>query len=137
VSVTWTLVDLADAVQQFNAAPAAMADDARDVVESEAQSAATEIVGQYPAISGTLRAGVGVEVMRGDAYYAGARVVSRSPEALWYEYGTADRHNAHGAFRGRVRPHFVLIRTMIAHRAKLNDYWRTLLRSFGLTVSDL
>lgn len=132
MTVTFTLDGLDEAIAEFRATPGAMTADARDVVESEGQAAANEIRVQYPVLSGELRSGVGVEAMREGDAVAGVRVVSRAPEAIWYEYGTAARHTSTGAFRGRMAPHFTFIRTLIAHRARLVAFWRVLFERFGL-----
>jgi hypothetical protein len=123
---------MAQEVAEFQATPAAMTSDARDTVDEAALQAADTIRAQYPSVSGELRAGVGVVAGSGGEYVAGARVVSTSLHANWYEYGTAMRHDARGAFRGRVMPHFVFIRTLEATRAHLDDAWRALLTRFGL-----
>jgi hypothetical protein len=127
-----TFEGMPEAVAAFQGTPAEMTAEARDTVADAARQAADTIRGQYPSLSGTMRAGVQAVTGAGGDFVAPGRVVSTSPEATWWEYGTAMRHTGTGAFRGRVTPHPVFIRTMIATRARLDDAWRALLTRFGL-----
>jgi hypothetical protein len=132
--ITFTFDGLDETVAEFRETPATMTREARAVIGAEGQDAANEIRAQYPSVSGEMRAGVGVETINGGEFYAGVRVVSRSLHATWYEYGTAMRHDARGAFRGRVTPHPIFIRTVITHRARIEDADREILARAGLRV---
>lgn len=109
--------------------------EAENEVDAEANQAALDIRQAYKIRSGELVQGVVVERVERSRFFAGRRVVSKSPLAMIYENGTQVRHTKLGYSRGRMPPAHVFIPAMIRHRKEMYDRLRDLMRRHGLKVT--
>lgn len=127
-----------DGLQEFKkslrALPVELHAEAENEVDAEANQAALEIRQAYKMRSGKLVEGVIVERVERSRFFAGRRVVSKSPLAMIYENGTQVRHTDLGYNRGRMPPAHVFIPAMIRHRREMYDRLRDLMRRHGLKV---
>jgi hypothetical protein len=114
--------------------PVLLHGEAENEVDAEANQAALEIRQAYKIRSGKLVEGVVVERVERSRFFAGRRVVSKSPLAMIYENGTQVRHTDLGYNRGRMPPAHVFIPAMIRHRKEMYDRLRDLMRRHGLKV---
>ncbi len=108
--------------------------EAENEVDAEANQAALEIRQAYKIRSGALVQGVVVERVERSRFFAGRRVVSKSPLAMIYENGSQVRHTALGWNRGRMPPAHVFIPAMIRHRKEMYERLRDVMRRHGLKV---
>lgn len=116
--------------------PAEMHGEADHIIEGEANAAALEIRQKYAiGEAGKLVAGVVVEVVQRTNFYAGRRIVSKSPLAFIYENGTQVRHTELGYNRGRMPPAHVFVPAVIRHRKSMYEKLRDMMRRKGLKVS--
>lgn len=109
--------------------------EAEHIIEGEANAAALEVRSKYGQVSGKLVQGVQVEVVQRTQYFAGRRVVSKSPLAFIVENGTQVRHTELGYNRGRMPPLHAFVPVMIRRRKVMYEKMRDLLRRKGLKVS--
>jgi hypothetical protein len=127
-----------DGLQEFKKSlrdlPYALHGEAENEVDAEANQAALEIRSAYKRRSGALMEGVYVERVERSRFFAGRRVVSKSPLAMIYENGSQVRHTELGYNRGRMPPAHVFIPAMIRHRKEMYDRLRDVMRRHGLKV---
>jgi hypothetical protein len=79
--------------------------------------------------------GVVVEKVERTRFFAGRRIVSKSPLAFIYENGTQVRHTELGYNRGRMPPAHVFVPAMIRHRKRMYELLREMLKRKGLKVT--
>lgn len=108
--------------------------EAEKIVEGEANAAALVVRQKYGLVSGKLVTGVVVEKVERTRFFAGRRVVSKSPLAFIYENGTQVRHTELGYNRGRMPPKHVFVPAMIRARKTMYEKLRDMLKRKGLKV---
>lgn len=117
------------------ALPDALRGEADHYVEENANAAAVDIRGAYPARTGNLRNGVEV-VEKPAGRYGTARVVrNRAPHAVIFEHGTQARHTKLGANRGSMPPGHVFIPRGIRWLRRLFEQITAMLERHGAVVT--
>lgn len=123
------------------ALPDALRGEADNYVEENANAAAVDIRGAYPARTGNLRAGV--EVLEKPAgRYGTARVVrNRAPHAVIFERGTVARHyftrNNVKHLLGRMPPGRVFVPRVIKWRRRFIEQVKAMLERYGAKVTEV
>src|SRR5262245_34330795 len=132
-----TLTGLPQLQQQLERLPSDLADDADAVVHDITERTAQELVAVYPTgDTGNLRAGVRTRYRRSKGKTVGY-VVSTSPHAHLWEYGTQVRKTREGWNRGRMPSHTAdgLVSIAMRNRRQLRNEISQQMRQQGLTVS--
>jgi|SRR5262245_1146135 len=117
--------------------PTDLADDADIVVQTITERTAQQLVATYPTgATGNLRAGVRTRYRRSKGKTTGY-VVSTSPHAHLWEYGTQVRTTREGWNRGRMPSHTAdgLVSIAMRNRRQLRTAVTNQMRHHGLTVS--
>lgn len=114
--------------------PESLHGEADHIVEGEANAAAVEVRTKYHVVSGELVQKVSVEKVERSRFYAGRRLVSKSPLAQLYENGTQVRHTKLGYNRGRMPPAHVFVPAVIRRRKRMYELLRDMLKRAGLKV---
>jgi hypothetical protein len=104
------------------------------IVHAQAEAAANEIRGAYPAHTGNLRNNVRVE-LAGDAVSATARVKNTAKHAYIFESGTATRHWASGKSTGTMPAGRVFIPIAMQRRRIMLAALIDLVERSGLHIS--
>lgn len=125
--------------------PAALADEAVEIVRTHAEGAAAEITAGYPAVTGNLKRGMRVSYFK-NPLNSGAEVRNRAPHSWWYDNGTQARHyttkkngvrHETGAMWGGSRPPtHLFVRTMIKWRRRFDAAIAFQLRQHDLVVTE-
>lgn len=115
--------------------PQEMHGEAEHIVDGESNGAALEIRSKYGQVSGKLVQGVVVERVERTRFFAGRRVVNKSPLAQVYENGTQVRHTELGYNRGRMPAAHVFVPVMIRRRKAMYEKLRDMMRRKGLKVT--
>lgn len=109
--------------------------EAEKIIEGESNAAALQVRQKYGLVSGKLVQGVIVEKVERTRFFAGRRVVSKSPLAFLYENGTQVRHTELGYNRGRMPPAHVFVPAMIRARKLMYEKLRDMMKRKGLKVT--
>lgn len=125
---------LAELKKSLRDLPEEMHGEAENIIEGEANAAALEVRQKYGIVSGKMVQGVVVEKVERTRFFAGRRIVSKSPLAFIYENGTQVRHTELGYNRGRMPPAHVFVPAMIRHRKRMYERLRDMLKRHGLKV---
>lgn len=124
--------------QGLRTLPDDLVQSATTVVTDTATETGSDLVNHYPERSGNLRRGVKVTVASSRASVR-AVVVSASPHAHLYEFGTGPRQTRSGANRGVMPPgpesSLMIPRAMRARR-QMVDKLIAIVRAAGLTVTE-
>lgn len=127
--VVWTGLDELKA--ELKNLPTTMTTETGHLAQANANSAAVDIRGAYPARTGNLRNGVKVEVIEKGPYRTGRRVINRAPHAWIFDNGTQARHTAIGANRGSMPPGRVFVPRIIKWRRRFLDQLKAALLRQG------
>lgn len=125
---------LAELKKDLRDLPEVMHGEAEHIIEGQANAAALEVRQKYGMVSGKMVQGVVVEKVERTRFFAGRRIVSKSPLAFIYENGTQVRHTELGYNRGRMPPAHVFVPAMIRHRKRMYELLREMLKRHGLKV---
>lgn len=130
------LSELRAALRQL---PAGLAKDGADRVEAATERARAALVRTYPhGDTGKLRAGVRSKIERSGVAVVGT-VISSSPHAHLWEFGTQNRHTRQGWNRGRSPSHHREGLVPIAQRERraMNGELVDIVRQAGFEVSGV
>lgn len=122
------------------ALPDSLRGEADNYVEENANAAAVDIRGAYPARTGNLRDGVEVLEKAAGRYGTARLVRTRAPHAVIFERGTVARHyftrNNVKHLLGRMPAGHVFVPRVIRWRRRLLDQLKAMLERHGARVID-
>lgn len=120
----------------LKALPPQLVAEAAAVTEAAADSAALEITGRYPVVTGNLRRGVVVERSH-DRVSASSRVRSRARHSHLYERGTTARRWANGKSTGVMPAAHVFVPIVVARRRLMYAQLVEIVERAGFTVTGI
>lgn len=119
----------------LTALPESLRGEADHYVDENANAAAVDIRGAYPARTGNLRNGVEVREKPAGQFGTARVVRNRAPHAVIFELGTQARHTKLGANRGSMPPGHVFVPRVIRWRRRLMEQIVAMLQRHGAVVS--
>jgi hypothetical protein len=137
VSVTFTWKGFDELLDAFRTLPGDLTVEAGPPAVEQAKQAESEIRAAWDGHMLTGSMGAALRVVPVPALgplSTGARVIDASPNALWFEEGTAARHTRKGYNRGAMRPAHVFVPALQRARAAFYGDVATLLEAHGLEV---
>jgi len=131
---------LAELHAELRRLPAALQEEARDIIQSHAREAADSVTAVYAQHAVTHHLERSVEVVEERSLYGAAvRVRVKDPIAWLFDNGSAARHwdsgKSTGTMWGKTAPTHVFVKTMIKVRGKMWQALSSLVARAGLEVT--